>query len=282
MSLIPLNTSQVFSVLFVFLFFWLTWALVLRTALLQPSCKGGNKLREWQNKVEWNPRIAALCYFYVHRFFPSACRGVSNGLALPSSSIMFSAHVNCCGVRVFQRHAVGKVSCQKQACPQLIRRLRDWIWLIKHPPCRHGVCSAAREKKKKGKQEGGKKPRMELEHAPECPDTASPRPPTRCRSLLRFHHLHPCAHPECVLNAGLVPRHCMRSLLQLHLLRVCLFSAYTQVCECSSVGSLKLCGEVWFLPSYMRCVCVRVFVLPCFTCVRVWLLWAGFVCVSVL
>lgn len=193
MSLIPLNTSQVFSVLFVFLFFWLTWALVLRTALLQPSCKGGNKLREWQNKVEWNPRIAALCYFYVHRFFPSACCGVSNGLALPSSSIMFSAHVNCCGVRVFQRHAVGKVSCQKQACPQLIRRLRDWIWLIKHPPCRHGVCSAAREKKKKRQAGRGEKAQdgagacawMSWHSLPSPTDTlqelaALPPPPSLC------------------------------------------------------------------------------------------------------
>lgn len=40
---------------------------------------------------------------------------------------VFSTVLIVCGVWVFQRRAVGKVSCQKQACPQLIRQSRDWI-----------------------------------------------------------------------------------------------------------------------------------------------------------
>lgn len=62
--------TEMFPVLYAF-HSCFTWPLLLHITLLQPSCKDGNKVCAWQNKVEWNPYIDAFCHFYVHHSLPS-------------------------------------------------------------------------------------------------------------------------------------------------------------------------------------------------------------------
>lgn len=86
---------KVFPVLSAFLSCF-TWALFLHIAFLQPSCKEGNKLHAWQNKVESNPCTAALCHFYVHHSLPSVCSAVCNSLQSSLPSALCLQHcVNC-------------------------------------------------------------------------------------------------------------------------------------------------------------------------------------------
>lgn len=105
---VSIYLTRVFPVLSTFLSCF-TRALSLHTALLQPSCKEGNKACAWQNKVESNPCIAALCHFCVHHSLPSVCSAVCNGLesSLPSA-LCFQHCVNCLWCMGFSATCSGK------------------------------------------------------------------------------------------------------------------------------------------------------------------------------
>lgn len=187
---------------------------------------------------------------------------------------VFSTVLIVCGVWVFQRRAVGKVSCQKQACPQLIRQSRDWIWLIKHLPCRHGVCSAA---EKNLKQER-KKPRVKLEHAPHtlaCPRSRPARNAgTRYASpsLVASCAMGVYAYTPrlCALTAVFIPGWDMYSFL---CVRTCM-------CKYSRADALKLRGGDAFHSCPHKCTvrCTRMLILPYFTHMHAQTPKVGFVC----
>lgn len=111
--------------------------------------------------------------------------------------------------------------------------------------------SALLQGKKKKRQAGREKAQDGVGACACMPWHTLPLPPTRCRSLVRFHHLHPRTHPACVCACAPTLHTFTPAVTPTQ--GVFVFSVYMQVCRFSSVGSLKLCGEVWFMPSYRHC-----------------------------
>lgn len=132
----------------------------------------------------------------MHSSLPSVCGAVCKELSL-SSVLCFQHWVNCCGVWTFQQHTVGKVSCQKHACPQLIRQSRGFDSLNTLPVAVESALLQWRKGKKIKKWQEGNKPRLELKQVPECPGTASLLPPG---SLQELGRLPPLLHSHTLLG----------------------------------------------------------------------------------